>query len=92
VNKPFSNQMGVINVLKPNEDPMGLAAKRILTKENIELLEKIKYTAERLGVLDSVSSDTILKLMFRTTRLIVIYASSSLKCLETFKSTRGSLI
>jgi hypothetical protein len=47
--------MGVINVLKPEEDPMGLALKRILTKEDMKLLEKLKLTAERLNVRDHVS-------------------------------------
>jgi len=48
--------MGIINVLKPEEDPMGLALKRILTKEDMKLLDKIRTTAERLHVLDSVSN------------------------------------
>ena len=54
-NKPFTNQSSVINVLKPEEDPLGLASKRILTKEEMKLLEKLKSTAKRLGVLDQVS-------------------------------------
>jgi hypothetical protein len=55
VNTPFSNQSSVINVLKPDEDPLGLACKRILTKEEMKLLDKLKSTAQRLGVLDKVS-------------------------------------
>ena len=56
--------MGVINVLKPEEDPLGLALKRILTKEDMKLLEKLKLTAERLNVLDRVSSYYMLHLVY----------------------------
>ena len=69
--KAFSNRHEVVNVFKPDEDPTGLALKRILTKEEMKFLDKICKTAQRLDVLDKVRDVRIR--CFRTTKLIEMY-------------------
>lgn len=56
------------NPFKEDEDPYGLAKKKILTKENMQFCNLIFSKAERLEVLDDVSSSCS-NFLFRNKKL-----------------------